>query len=352
MRHSRRPVMLAASVFSACAVMAAAPEYVTYDVHPAGADASQIFGMNTVGEGVGSVTRSGVTRAAYWSDPGAPPVELDGFGDTLTRAFDVNSAGEIVGLGTTAGAIRAIYWRRFDAAPVQLGDMGHGARANAINDRGEIVGNVAGAAANTLFPAYWPRADTAPVLLATFGDTGQTADINNRGRIIGTLRDASQQSQPIVWIDSSAAPRILPGVNASSSPTGLNDRGHIVGRNPTGPGVFQPVFWQWSPADGDYQPAVGLGSLATDGRGEPVEISDVGEIVGWSGAATAAQATVWRVRTVYSRGEPAVMTEPPAALAGLGGAFARPQTINNAGAIGGESAAASGPVHATLWLTH
>jgi len=261
MRQRTRCAMLGAAIVSACAVMVAAPEYVTCDVHPALADASQ------------------------------------------------------------------------------------------INDRGEIVGNVAGAAAN-LFPAYWPRADTAPVLLATFGDTGQTTDINNRGRIIGTLRDSSLLSQPVVWIDAAAAPRILPGVNASSSPTGLNDRGHIVGRNSTGLGVFQPVFWQWSPADGDYEPAVGLGSLATDGRGEPVEISDVGEIVGWSGAATAAQATVWRVRTVYNRGEPAVMTEPPAALAGLGGAFARPQTINNAGAVGGESAALSGSAHATLWLTH
>ena len=190
------------------------------------------------------------------------------------------------------------------------------------------------------------------MLLATFGDTGGTADINNRGRIIGTLRDSSNLSQPVFWGDPTAEPRVLTGVNPSSSPTGINDRGHIVGRNAVPPGGFEPVFWQWSPADGDYRPAVGLGSLAPDGRGEPAEISDVGEIVGWSGPVSAAQATAWRVRTVSDRGEPAVMTEPPAALAGLGGAFARPQTINNAGAIGGESATLAGPAHATFWLTH
>lgn len=218
----RRSAALAAAVFVMCAGVAAAPEYATYDVHPAGSDSSQIFGMNTVGEAVGSITRNGVTRAAYWAGPEAAPVELDGLGDTLTRAFDINGAGEIVGIGTTGGAFRAIYWRRFDAAPVQLADLGSGARANAINDRGEVVGVVA--CGRRLPPCRRPR-------------------------------------QPL-------------------------------GRRPRRRGRDQRC-----------------------GRDRRLVRRRLGG-------------------------------------AGLGGSFARPQAVNNASAIGGESAVPAGPAHATFWLTH
>jgi uncharacterized membrane protein len=328
---------------------AAGPDYTAYDLGAPG-ETSQIFGLNSAGAAVGSITTGGLTVAVYWPGIDAAPVILAGLGGSLTRAFDINSSGEIVGLGRDQDSIlRAVYWPQFDQPAVQLQDTGSG-RANAINDRGEIAGNV-----GNVFPVIWPSADAPPGMLATFGETGSTGDINNRGRIVGSLRSGGV-SYPVYWDGLAAEAVLLGGSNPGAVANAINDRGHVVGRQPVG-ATTAAVFWQWlnaGPQASAYETPVALDSLVVGGASEAVDLNEAGEIVGWSGPAAGAQPTLWRVRTIrVAGGEPGIASEPPALLPSLGGSFARPQAVNNRGSVGGESAPTGETVpHATLWLTH
>jgi probable HAF family extracellular repeat protein len=112
-----------------------------------GADSTSAFGINDIGDIVGSTSFPGVGGASGYILSGGRFTKLDhpdassSGGSLLTGAFGVNSAGKVVGIFTDAGAYRGFIYDRGTFAPL-------GAPPNVdppivplgINDAGQIVG--------------------------------------------------------------------------------------------------------------------------------------------------------------------------------------------------------------------
>ena len=126
------------------------------------------------------------------------------------EAHDINQRGQIVGEDENRGVAfcPAVLWRP-DGLVLQLEDLPGGvnwARARAINDRGEIVGDAAGTALN-VEAVSWQGVTVEP--LDPVGVEGFAFDVNNRGQIVGTvgMRDTGGR-RAVMWQDHQ--PTVLP----------------------------------------------------------------------------------------------------------------------------------------------
>ncbi len=106
------------------------------------------------------------------------------------QAFGINNQGQAVGISGTCTLPNAALWENGTAT--QLPDLGvPGAVGFAINDQGQIVGQVVSADGTTAYAALWQNG--AITNLGTLpGDFGSYASgINNQGQVLGTTFDSS-----------------------------------------------------------------------------------------------------------------------------------------------------------------
>jgi probable HAF family extracellular repeat protein len=164
-------------------------------------------GINMHGQIAGyaqtTVTDSGcppyqTTRGVLWDKGKAqalPPVGSDP--DSV--AYGINNRGQVVGYsGTCTAANHAVLWE--NGTVVSLHDLGKGAIAFFINDRGEIAGEVGSANGETAYGALWK--DGKITNLGTLpGDAAALATgINNHGQIVGSTIDSSNDwSHGFIW---------------------------------------------------------------------------------------------------------------------------------------------------------
>ena len=120
-------------------------------------------------------------------------------GDPDGFAMAINDQGQAVGFsGICAGAIHGILWENGTAFP--LPDLGTGAIAEAINDKGQIAGIIGSADGTTEFGALWQNGELTN--LGTLpGDFAAIATgINNRGQVVGSTLDSSfNWSHTFIW---------------------------------------------------------------------------------------------------------------------------------------------------------
>jgi probable HAF family extracellular repeat protein len=148
---------------------------------------------------------------------------------SVLDARDINDRGQIAGSGmdvaTFAGV--ALLWED-NARPTRLptppGDV-HCA-AEAINDRGEVVGSCATPVGDALrwHAVLWR--DGEVIDLASLAGAGESAaiTINNRGVVLGAFRTSEGFSTGnFIWADG-VLTRLVPSLFASD----LNDRGQIA----------------------------------------------------------------------------------------------------------------------------
>jgi probable HAF family extracellular repeat protein len=252
----------------------------------------------------------------------------------------------VLALTVTVGASPAA------AAParysfVDLGTLGgESSYANAINDRGQIVGS--SQVADGSWHGFVWRAGTMTDL-----GTLRPSGINIKGDIIGTTDDSAFLLRAGRLID------LGPGV----SPTALNDRGQVVAAGP-----FPAIPFLWSagrtrmlPLDtvsdindrgqisGGHQVAGGfhgavwqrgrvkdLGAGPFD-RGNTYGINESGWVIGWQFSPTQFERGIlWRAGT-------------PTDIGTLGGELTHLTTINDRGQILGISQLPDGYTHPILW---
>jgi probable HAF family extracellular repeat protein len=148
-------------------------------------------------------------------------------------AFWINDQGQAVGYsGTCTAALHAVSWKNGTASP--LPDLGTGAIAQGINNRGQIVGTVGSADGTTQYGALWQNG--ALTNLGTLpGDVAAIATgINNRGQVVGSTWDSDfNWSHGFIWQN-----RVMTDLNtlfpASSNlfavmANKINERGQISG---------------------------------------------------------------------------------------------------------------------------
>ncbi len=124
-----------------------------------------------------------------------PTVDGDPDGD----AFWINDNGEAVGYsGTCSAALHAVSWENGTASP--LPDLGTGAIAQGINNKGQIVGTVGSADGTTQYGALWQNGELTN-LGTLAGDIAAIATgINDQGQVVGSTWDANfDWSHGFIW---------------------------------------------------------------------------------------------------------------------------------------------------------
>ncbi|HLW24763.1 MAG TPA: hypothetical protein VKT22_10420 [Steroidobacteraceae bacterium] len=249
-----------------------------------------------------------------------PPLE----GASSAQVAAINNHDQVVGsvVDSASGNQEAVIWNGgtptlvFRAVPF-------GALANAVNDKGIVVGLVP---INGGAFAWAPTAGA--VYLGDYSNSDATG-INNHGVIVGI-----QGGAPASWASPFGETGPLPTFElAVDAPVAINNLGVVVG--------FALSL------DSDTQQAARFEGASSRNLGtlgglnsEAVAVNDRGFIVGWAQIGNgSAHATLWGPHT------------GPYSLGTLGGKQSYANALNIQGDVAGTAQSAAGAWHAVLW-TH
>jgi len=201
-----------------------------------------------------------------------------------------------------------------------LGTLGGAySRAEAVNDRGDIVGGST-TAAGEWHAFLWSRGRMMD--LGTLGGAYSVAlDINNRGEVVGVSYTESGETYPFLWADGRMT--ALEGLNCSAE--AINDRGQVIGNC-----WFNPVMWEGGRLT--YLIGNGLGPNATIR-----DVNDAGRMVGGYPTDGSLHA--------YRRDRRGELVD----LGTLGAHFSEAQAVNRRGEVAGYADSISGYQHAFFW---
>jgi probable HAF family extracellular repeat protein len=148
-----------------------------------------------------TVKNNRITLPAFWERgnvkalPLAVRTDVDGF------ANGINEQGHAVGYSGNCNVAHAVVWK--DKTVFPLKDYGVFSSAYAINNSGQVVGQIGSAAG--YFAAVWPQGADGEVKSIKLlpGDAAAFATgINNRGQVVGSTFDSNGDwSHGFIWQD-------------------------------------------------------------------------------------------------------------------------------------------------------
>jgi probable HAF family extracellular repeat protein len=298
----------------------------------------------------------------------------------------INDENQIVGWGGTASG--AFFWQNFVVTDLGALPGNPGAQAEDINASGWIVG-ISSSPSGARAVLWKPKASggyNPPVDLGTLGGSSSEATaINGDGVIAGSSAlPGDAGSHAVIWDANGVIHDIQTIVGGSSIAWGMNDLGQVVGQ---WDGPSNQQAFRYTPGTG-----AGTGMELLSGIGGPqglaIDINGTGKVVGWSEPSPGAgwRATLWEGGTATDLGTLGGSESVAIAITDDGrvvgrsttgvrrsGAFqyvgflwtategmkslglspgidyAQASGINANGWVVGESWAAKGNPHATLW---
>lgn len=197
------------------------------DLGTLGGGYSAAFGLNNRGQVVGYSGTEGEDVPFVWSDgemhaiPGIPS----------GRANAINDRGQVVGTAYEGGWVRAFI---YDGEELRYLSSTNGyVTASSINNRGQVVGSIG--IGDGRYRAYLWEDGVFTDLEGLGGNYDVGTDINDHGVVVGGSFDGLNE-HAVVWIDSRVSTL---GVNeffgeGYSVAWSINNRGEIVGENNSG----------------------------------------------------------------------------------------------------------------------
>jgi probable HAF family extracellular repeat protein len=157
---------------------------------------------------------------------------------------DVNGRNLIVG---TAGRNAVAMVLGGPLTPLPNG-RGRASTAEAVNERGEIVGSIELGAAQppVTLPAFWGRVGAPPVYLR---QPGVASDINDQGDVVGTITTPQGFGKAFVWNPGTGAFDWLPPLSGGTNTTAraINNDRVVLGWSDTNGGIGGgTVLWQYN----------------------------------------------------------------------------------------------------------
>jgi probable HAF family extracellular repeat protein len=257
--------------------------------------------------------------------------DLGTLGGLSARAEDINEAGEIVGSSTNAaGQTRAFLWR--DGSMTDLGALATTSEAFALNETGHVVGRSRTSTAQ--YHAVRWLGGTLTDLTPSSG-TAYASGVNELGQIVGTNNGA----KGFVW-QNGILTELGDFGGGCSSANDIDDTGQIVGAacstdvNPSG-SPWRAALWH-------NGAVIDLGKLPGMDDSGATAINNLGQIVGFDwelgeDGNLHTRAVMWDHGTVTYLGS--------FGDSGISQAF----DINDSGQIVGQSLTGAGSWKAFLW---
>jgi probable HAF family extracellular repeat protein len=228
------------------------------DLGTLGGRSSEARAINDRGNIVGhSLTRTpDETRAFLWTqEHGMRDLGSIGNGRT-TVAADINNHNAVIGRHDLPdGRERAFVWTA-KTGIVDLTPPGaEESRAEAINDKGEIIGTFVADGKRQLIEWTWKRGAVRktvvgyPTLEGAEVDLRVPSDINNRGQVAGEVKVlvANDIRRAVVWLNPRRVVNLDPDFGVTSTADAINDRGQVAGNVTLGDPLRQfnrAVVWQ------------------------------------------------------------------------------------------------------------
>jgi probable HAF family extracellular repeat protein len=127
-----------------------------------------------------------------WKDLGTLP------GGTWSSAEAINDRGQIVGLGDTPEGPRAFLWEKGEMRSLGTLPGGTNSQATGINARGQIVG--VSYVPNGPRAFLWENGAMTELPLPSPWTFSSANDINARGQIIGQVSVGGSEERAVLWI--------------------------------------------------------------------------------------------------------------------------------------------------------
>ena len=228
-------------------------------------------GMNDLGQVVGTGESQGESLPMWvWS--AGVGVRSYGSGGELGIPMDINNAGQVV---LTSGPGPSIWTAAAGRQPLAAAEY-----VSAINNSGVVVGAsyIHSGQDYRTQAAYWPTPDNVQLIAKLPGRPGPTwaEAINDRGDVVGDSWPTAESPNHRAFLRTAKGALIdlgtLPG-QTDSYAWGVNNRTHVIGYSRVG--VATPRGFLWTPERGMQDLEDVTGAAMT-----PVATNDAGVIVG------------------------------------------------------------------------
>jgi probable HAF family extracellular repeat protein len=274
--------------------------------------------------------------------------DLGTLGGWYSYAFNVNDRGMVVGGSLSAtGLERAFVWIPGPNGTGTMQDLGTlpgewvQAGAYAINNVGDIAGQVMNADFTRALPVRWNRLPSGEYRIEALehlnGHKGGGNAINNRGDVAGADCLPGLKSHITIWSREGIRNLGNMGANAAIA-YDMSDEGRLVVNHfPILNDIYTSSAYLWSEGNG-FQPIGGLGGTGLDDETIAWGINNHGEVAGHS-------LTPAGVYHAFFWSEEAGMED----LGTLGGQYSWAFDVNGGGEVVGESETADGWIHGFIW---